>query len=195
VSDAVRRRALWLVDHPTVAHFSDTIAMLTYRPLGDGRGIGTVLMRIGRTELPAIVDPRVFGVRMPAGSPGDVRAFGSDDGRSIGVLRSFRIGGVEFANVPAAISARGEPARVGFDVLATYLPLFDPVAGLLTLRRVDRRYRAPEGARVPALYDTNGLRVLIGGQWYPSTAAAAALLLASRRWLWDDRRGDVLLMP
>lgn len=193
VSEAVRRRALWLADNPTIAHFRDTIAVLTYSPLGDGRGIGTVLMRIGRSELPAIIDPRTFGVQMPTGSTG-IRAFGRDGAQSIGVLRSFRIGGVEFTNVPVAIGARDEPLRVGLDVLAGYDPTFDPVAGLLTLRRVDRRTRAPDGVRVPALYDSNGLRVLIGGQWYPSTSAAAAMLLASRRWTWDDRRGDVLLL-
>lgn len=195
VSEPVRRRALWFADHPPEVRLRDTVAVITYHPLGDGRGLGTVLLRVGRSELPAIVDPRVSGLQLPSGSPGDLRQFGSDNGRSIAVLRSVRIGGVEFTNVPVAVGARDEAVRLGFDLLAPWLPSFDPVAGLLTLRRTDRRSRPREGARVPALYDSNGLRVLIGGQWYSSTSAAAALLLASRRWTWDDRRGDVLLAP
>lgn len=195
VPEPVRRRARWLADNPSVARFADSIAVLTYRPLGDGRGMGTVLLRFGRSELPALIDPRVSGVVLPTGAPGDTRTFGTDSGRRIVVLRSFRIGGVEFTNVPATIGARDEPARLGFDVLARYMPSFDPVAGLLSLRRVDRRSRPARGPRVPALYDSNGLRVLIAGQWHPTTSANASLLLASRRWTWDDRNADVVLMP
>lgn len=195
VSEAARRRARWLADNPPLARFRDTIAVLTYRPLADGRGIGTVLLRMGRSERPAVIDPGISGLQLPAGSPGDLRTFGSDGDRRLGVARSFRLGGVEFTNVPVTLGARDEPVRIGFDVLAGYMPAFDPVAGLLTLRRVDRRSPSPRGVRVPALYDADGLRVLIGGQWHPTTAAAASLLLGSRRWTWDDRRGDVVLMP
>ncbi len=195
VSDAARRRARWLADNATGAHFRDTIAVLTYRPLADGRGIGTVLLRVGRMELPAVIDPRLSGLHLPAGSQGDVRTFGRDGNGTLGVARSFRVGGVEFTNVPVTLAARDEPVRIGFDVLAGSMPTFDPVAGLLTLRRVDRRSPSPQGVRVPALYDANGLRVLIGSQWHPTTTAVASLLLASRRWTWDDRRGDVVLTP
>lgn len=195
LSDPVRRRARWLADNPAVARFADSVAVLTYRPLGDGRGIGTVLLRFGRSELPAIIDPRVSGVVLTSGAPGETRSFGTDSGGRVVVLRSFRIGGVEFTNVPATIGTSDQPVRLGFDVLARYMPSFDPVAGLLTLRRVDRRSRPAMGSRVPTLFDSNGLRVLIAGQWHPTTSANASLLLASRRWTWDDRNADVVLMP
>lgn len=195
ISEPARRRARWLSENPEVARFADSVAVLTYRPLGDGRGIGTVLLRLGRSELPATIDPRVTGLVLPAGSPGETRAFGREGSRTLAVLRSVRVGGVEFTNVPVTIEAAGEPVRIGFDVLARLMPSFDPVAGLLTLRRVDRRSRPPDGVHLPTLFDGNGLRLLIGGRWHPTTSANASLLLASRRWTWDDRNADVVLMP
>jgi len=190
----VRRRAAWLVDHPSLARFGDTVAIITYRPIGDGRGLGTVLLRIGRAELAAVIDPRVTGLHVPGDAPGQIRRFGAVDGKGIATA-SLRLGGVEFSNVPATLGDRGEPVRIGFDVLAPYMPTFDPIAGLLTIRRPSRSTPRPAGSVVPTLYDANGMRLLIGGRWHPTTSANAALLLASRRWTWDERRGDLVLAP
>ena len=193
LSSAERRRARFLRDNPPQARLRDTVALLTYRPLGDGSGLGTILLRLGRAELPAVIDPRVSGLVLPASSRGDVRDFGSEGERRLGVARSVRIGGTVFSNVPTTIGHPDQGVRIGFDVLAPYSPGFDPGAGILTLRRVDRRAPAPAGERLPALFDITGLRVLLTGSWHQSSSSVIGMLLGTRAWMWDHRRGDVVL--
>jgi len=193
LTEAERRRVRFLRDNAPQARLRDSIAMVTYRPGADGDGFGTVMVRVGRAELPAKIDPRVSGILLPAANRGDVRDFGADGERRLGVVRSLRIGGTVFSNVPATVGHPDEAVRIGFDVLAPYAPTFDPAAGLITLRRVSRRDPVPQGARHPALFDANGMRVLLGSAWYQSGSSAAAMLLATRRWMWDTRRGDIVL--
>lgn len=190
---AERSRARFLRDNPPLARLRDSIAMLSYRPEGDGEGFGTVIVRVGRAEYPATIDPRVSGLVLPGTARGDVRDFGQDGDRRLGVVRTLRIGGTVFTNVPASVGHGDQAVRLGFDVLAGYSPTFDPAAGLITLRRVDRRAPVPLGARHPALFDAHGMRVLLNGVWYQSTASTMAMLLATRRWMWDGRRGDIVL--
>ena len=195
ISSAERRRATWLVNRPSDARLRDTVVLLSYKPIGDGRGLGTVMLRFGRSEIAAVIDPSVSGIVVPSTLRGDIRAFGTEGPRTIGIADSLRIGTVTFTNVPAVMGNADETARVGFDVLAPYFPGFDPAKGMLTLRRVGRRSPPPAGSRVPALFDENGMRLLIGGRWQPSDASMPAMLLATRRWIWDWKLGDVVLQP
>lgn len=195
LSPAERRRAEWLSSRRQEARLRDTVVLLTYRPMGDGRGIGTVILRVGKAELPAVIDPRVTGLILPAAVRRDVRSFGVEDGRTIAVVEQLRVGPVTFANVPVTVGNPDESARLGFDLIAPYYPGFDPGKGLMSLRRVDRRAPPVQGPRVPGLYDTNGLRLLVGSRWLPVTASAPAMLLATRRWIWDWKMGDVVLTP
>ena len=195
ISAAERRRAIWLVNRPSDARLRDTVVLLSYRPIGDGLGLGTVMLRFGRSEIAAVIDPRVSGVVLPSAFRRDIRTFGSDGPLTIGVADSMRIGTVTFTNVPAVIGNADDQALVGFDVLAPYYPGFDPAKSMLTLRRVARRAPSPRGSRIPALYDENGLRLLIGGRWQSSDASMPAMLLATRRWMWDWKLGDVVLQP
>jgi hypothetical protein len=193
LTPAERRRARWLASRKLEARLRDTVVLMSYRPMGDGSGIGTVTLRIGRAELPAVVDPRVSGLVLPSTMTRDVRTFGTEGRRTLAVADSVRIGTVMFTNVPATLGTPDEPVRVGFDLIAPYFPSFDPVRGMLTLRRVGRRGSVPAGSRVPALYDDDGMRLLIGGKWQSSAAAMPAMLLATRRWMWDNRLSDVIL--
>jgi hypothetical protein len=195
LSVAEQQRVAWLGEHAPQASFRDSTATIRYQPLADGRGFGTVVLRFGRAELPAIIDPRVTGLVLPSTLRSAVRVFGIEGTRTLAVATSVRIGGVAFSNIPAVLGAADEAVRVGLDVLAPYAPSFDPRAGALTFRRMERRSRLPVGIRLPAMYDSGGVRVLIGGRWQPTTLAGPALLFASRRWLWDGRRGDVVLLP
>src|SRR5688572_10662176 len=54
LSPAERRRAEWLSSRRQEARLRDTVVLLTYHPMGDGRGIGTVILRTGKAELPAV---------------------------------------------------------------------------------------------------------------------------------------------
>lgn len=193
LTDAERRRVRYLRDNTPQARLRDSIAMVSYRPSADGDAFGTIVLRIGRSELPARIDPRVSGLVLPAASRGDARDFGAAGQRRLAVVRTVRVGGTEFSNVPAVIGHADETVRIGFDVLAPYSPSFDPSAGMMTLRRVDRRSPVPPGARLPVLYDGNGMRVLVERVWYQTTASSIAMLLATRAWMWDDRRGDIVL--
>lgn len=195
LTPAERQRARWLATRPSEARLRDSVVIVTYRAMGDGRGLGTVMLRVGRAEYPAIIDPRVTGVVLPSSARSDVRSFGAQGSNTLAAADSIRIGGVVFRFVPVLLGNPDETARIGFDVLAPYFPGFDPAKGLMTLRRVSRRSPSPQGVRVPALYDSDGMRLLISGRWHSSTAASAAMLLGTRRWIWDGRLGDVVLLP
>lgn len=195
LSGAERRRAGWLATRKTEARLRDTVVLMSYRPMGDGGGLGTVTLRIGRAELPAVIDPRLSGLVLPSTMSRDVRGFGAEGRRTVAAADTIRIGTVAFSNVPVMLGSPDEAVRVGFDVLAPYYPAFDPVKGILTLRRVDRRAPRLAGPRIPALYDADGMRLLIGGRWQSSTASMPAMLLATRRWMWDWKLGDVVLLP
>jgi hypothetical protein len=195
LTPAERRRASWLSTRMSEARLRDTVVLLTYRPVGDGRGIGTVILRVGKAELPAVIDPRVSGLIVPASVRRDVRSFGIENGKTVGVMDTVRLGPVAFSNVPVLVGDPDEQVRIGFDVIAPYYPGFDPAKSLMTLRRVERRDPAPRGTRVAALYDNNGMRLLIGGRWHVTTANGPSMLLATRRWMWDWKLGDVVLSP
>ena len=188
---AERERAVWLSSHPTRLAFGDTVIRIQYRP-GRGGTLGTVLLRIGRAELAAAIDPATFGFVIPANLRAEVKMFGDSSGRTAAV--SARIGLLSLQNIPTTLANDGEAVRIGFDVLHPYSPTFNPGAGTITLHRPARRWRPGAGTRVPALYDSDGLRVLFNGAWTPSSASNAARLLTSRAWTWDARRGDVVLL-
>jgi hypothetical protein len=194
LTPAEARRARWLATHPQEARLRDSVVVFTYRPTADGRSLGTVILRFGKSELPAMIDPRVTGVVLPSAARRDVRIFGTEAGKAVGVIDTLRVGPVMLFNVATVVGNPDESARVGFDVLAPYYPGFDPAKSLMTLRRVSRRSPSPTGVRVPALFDHNGLRLLIGGRWVATTGAGPSMLLSTRRWLWDWKLGDVVLL-
>lgn len=194
ISPVERRRARWLRDRPPAASFQDSVVLLTYRPAADGEGLGTVLVKLGKTEVPAIIDARVSGLVVPRPMARELRTFGSETGTTAAVADAVKLGGIVFSNVPATLDVPDTKVRIGFDVLAPYSPGFDPRHGLLTLRHVGRRSAPVQGSRIPALFDSNGVRLLVGDRWQPSTASMPAMLLATRQWMWDGRRGDVVLV-
>ncbi|HJQ21714.1 MAG TPA: hypothetical protein VJ867_15300 [Gemmatimonadaceae bacterium] len=192
ISPIAKRRAHWLRDRRPAASFQDSVVLLTYRPIADGQGLGTIIMRLGKVEVPAIIDPSVSGLVLPPPMLRDVRTFGDD--ASVAVVDALHLGGIVFSNIPATVDAAETKARIGFDVIAGYSPGFDPAHGILTLRRVERRSPPRRGSRIPALFDDNGLRLLVGDRWQRTGGAMPAMLLATRAWMWDARRGDVVLL-
>jgi hypothetical protein len=195
LSAAQRRQADWLRSHPPAASLPDSVVLLTYRVVSGDDGIGSVAMHIGRAQATATIDPRVSGLVLPAPTP-ELRSFGADGQLTVAVAPVVRIGAVTLTNVPTTIG-NSDDVRLGFDVLARLSPTFDPVRGTLLLRReIPPHTTVPivRGTHVPALFDTNGLRLLFGGRWNPSSSDMAAMLLASRPWTWDVKRGDVVLL-
>ena len=188
------RRARWLATRTREARLRDSVAVVSYRPAADGSGIGTVILRFGKSELPAMIDPRISGVVVPAAARRDVRIFGTEGDKALGVIESLGLGDATFFNVPTVVGQPDDPARIGFDVIAPFYPAFDPAKSRMTLRRIARRAPSPTGLRVPGLLDQTGLRLLIAGRWVSTTGAGPAMLLSTRPWIWDWRLGDVVLV-
>ena len=186
-----RARAEYLAANPTRVPFRDSIARLPYRA-GRGSGIGTVLLRVGRAEVAAVIDPETSGLVLPVAVRPELLMFGDSSSRT--AVATMRIGSQQFANVPAVLRTGDEPIRIGFDVLHAYSPTFEPVAGFITLHRPARRWRPRPGTRVPALYTERGIQLLLNGIWTSSSTPNTARLLSARTWTWDARRGDVVLL-
>jgi hypothetical protein len=186
-----RARAEYLALNSTGLTIRGTSVRIPYRA-GRGSGIGTVLVRIGRAEIAATIDPEVTGLTLPKAMRADVLVFG-DSTSAIGVVTA-RIGSQVFENISVVLTAGDESVRIGFDVLQGMSPTFSPQGGQITLQRPERRWRPGAGTRVPALYDETGLRLLFSGGWTPSSAPNTARLLSGRAWTWDARRGDVVLL-
>jgi len=191
-SEAERLRLSWLQNNPTSVRLRDSTVTLRYRAAPRGPGVGTVLLRVGRTELAAAIDPGVSGVVLPSTVRSAVTVFDGANGTT--AAATFTVGAQAFENVPATLTLSGDAALIGLDLLAPYSPTFDPTRGTLELHRPDRRWRPWPGTRVPALYDHAGVRLLLAAGWTPSSDPTVERLLASRAWTWDARRGDVVLL-
>jgi hypothetical protein len=194
LTPAERRRAIWLADRPPHASLKDTVVMLSYRAIGNGDGLGTVLLRLGGAEVPAVIDPRVSGLVLTPAMRDQLRTFGRERDQTIAVADAARLGGITFSNVPSVIAQDHDKVRIGWDVLAPYAPTVDPTRGVILLRRVDRRAPPVPGTRVPVLYDNNGVRLLLAGKWLPTSLALPAMMLATRAWMWDGKRGEIVLL-
>ncbi|HKO16994.1 MAG TPA: hypothetical protein VJU87_12195 [Gemmatimonadaceae bacterium] len=195
LSPAERSRARWLVAHPRTLESPDSVVMLSYRPLGDGSGLGIVPLRIGDRRVDAILDARVTGLVLGGRASlwdDAVRTFGSDSAGTVAATPELHLGGVTITNVPTRIDSASTSVRVGLDVLRRLAPTFDAPAGALLLRRSGQVAAATPGTRRPVLIDQTGMRVLLDGHWQPATAHGVALLLESRRWTLDPRRGDLV---
>lgn len=205
LSDAERSRVSWLVTHPQVLEFADSIATLTYQPVGDGSGLGTIELRIGDRRVDAVIDPRTSGIVLRGAATRrrrDLRIFGSDDTGILAVIPELGIGGVTLSNVAARLDTVRAPnfgrraetmSVVGLDVLRRLAPTFDPASSTLVLRRSGQVPPTAIGTRVPILLDETGLRVLLSGRWDTVTSRASSVMLVTRRWTLDARRGEAVI--
>jgi hypothetical protein len=203
LSRAEQARAEWLVTHPQTLEMEDSVAVVTYRPMGDGNGIGVVSIHVGARAIDAIIDPRVSGLvlRGSAARRGSgLRVFGNDANGGVAVAPEVSIGGVVLANIAARIDTgavagakrNDVTARLGLDVLRRLAPTFDPPSSTLILRRSGQIASNNQGLRTPVLLDETGMRLLVKGRWESTTSHAAALLLGTQRWTFNGRRGEVL---
>ena len=206
LSAAERSRVSWLVAHPQVLEFADSIATIAYQPAGDGSGLGTVALRIGDRRVDALIDPRTTGIVLRGAAARrrrDLRVFGEDSTGILAVIPELRIGDVVLSNVAARLDTstrsandgpKSEPVSVvGLDVLRRLAPTFDPASSTLVLRRSGQVPPSVTGTRLPILLDESGLRVLVRGRWDTVTSHTSALMLATRRWTLDVRRGEALI--
>ena len=202
LSDVERKRVGWLVGHAPVLEFPDSVAVLDYRPVTDGSGLGVISVTVAERRIDAVIDPRVTGVvlRGSARRRRGLKVFGTDSSGAIAVVPELRLGDVALTNVPARLEndlplVKGAPplSSIGLDVVQRLAPTFDPNAKTITLRRTGQVAPGTTGTRLPILLATAGLLVLVDGQWQPMWSRSAADLLATRRWTLDAKRGVVVL--
>ena len=204
LSTAEQSRARWLVGHAPVLEFPDSVAKLTYKPIADGTGIGTLSIGIGERSVDAVIDASVSGVVLrgrQARKRSGVRGFGEDSSGVVAVVPELHLGDVTLSNVPArletdsthATKGRRSGVFVGLDVLRRLAPTFDPVKDTITLRRSGQIGQSTVGTRAPMLLDAQGLRVLVDGRWENPESRVTAQLLSSRRWILDVKRGMMII--
>lgn len=203
LSPAEQKRVRWLVSHPPVLEFPDSVVTLGYKPLVDGSGVGVVSLGIGEHRVDALIDPRGSGVLLrgrAARSRDGLRVFGEDSSGVAAVVSELHLGDVTLSNVTARLatdtSRRAKRERqsvvIGLDVLRRLTPTFDPVAQTITLRR-GQISAMTVGTRCPMLIDEQGLRFIVEGHWETGASAAAAKLLGTQRWTSDAKHGVLLL--
>ncbi|HKW48174.1 MAG TPA: hypothetical protein VJN70_12045 [Gemmatimonadaceae bacterium] len=202
LSSAEQKRVRWLVSHPPVLEFPDSVITVSYKPLVDGSGVGVVSLGIGERRVDALLDPRVSGVLLrgkAARRREGLRVFGEDSTAAVAIVSELHLGDVTLSNVTARLdtSASGTkrlPQNVvlGLDVLRSLSPAFDPAAQTITLRR-GQIPPTTVGTRTPMLLDENGLRFVVDGHWETGSSTAAARLLGTQRWTVDAKHGILLL--
>jgi hypothetical protein len=204
LSSAEQARTKWLVSHPPVLEFPDSVAVLPYKPLTDGTGLGVVTIGIGERRVDAVIDPLVSGVVMrgrAARRRGGIRVVGEDSSGSVAIVSELHVGDVTLSNVPArldtasthTVKANRSGTFIGLDVLRRLAPTFDAKSDTITLRRSGQLSAATAGTRLPMLLDAQGLRILNAGHWESAASRATAELLATRRWVLDAKRGTIVL--
>jgi hypothetical protein len=203
LSTAEQARVRWLVSHPPVLEFPDSVARIPYKPLADGTGLGVILAGIGERVVPARIDPAATGVVVSG--PGakryrGVRTFGEDSSGVVAIVPELHVGDVTLSNVPARLkvdATKRSKARVdvsiGLDVLRRLAPTFNPAGDTLTLRRTGQVAENMVGTHAPMLFDDQGLRVIVEGKWASATTKETVQMLAARRWTLDAKRGFVVL--
>jgi hypothetical protein len=204
LSGAEQERARWLMSHPPVLEFPDSVAKLAYKPVADGSGLGTLAIAIGERTVDAVIDPSVSGVVMrgrAAHRRGGMRTFGADSTGIVGVVSELHLGAVILSNVPARLDTssdristrKNSDVVLGLDVLRLLAPSFDPKTDTVTLRRSGHIAPTTPGARTPMLLDERGLRVLVDGRWDYASSRTMAQLLATRSWTLDAKVGSIVL--
>jgi hypothetical protein len=202
LSQAERKRVGWLVGHATVLEFPDSAAMLDYRPVADGSGIGVVSVSLGERRVDLVIDPRTSGVvlRGSARTRRGLKVFGDDSSGTIAVIPELRLGDIALSNVPARLESdlplvRGQQplSSVGLDVVQRLAPTFDPAARTITFRRTGQVRASTAGTRVPMLLDGSEFRVLLDGRWEPLSSTTAAARLATHRWTLDAKKGAIVV--
>ena len=204
LSAAEQKRVRWLVSHPPVLEFPDSVATLPYKSLVDGSGIGILSVGLGERRVDAVVDSRASGVVLrgrAARRRSGLRVFGEDSTGAVAIVPELHVGTVTLSNVPVRLdtdsSRKAKRDRqsvvVGLDVLQRLAPTFDPVTDTVTLRRTGQIGPTAVGTRAPMLLDEQGFRFVIDGQWQTASSPKTAKLLGTQRWTLDVKRGVLVL--
>lgn len=198
-----RQRAQWLVARSTRLLAPDSTATLAYHKAPDGASLGRVAIRINGRSIDATVTARYHGIIIAdtAAVVKRLRAFRQAGARTQSaaipaVADSVGLGQFSLADYPVSIQPLPDKqqAVIGLDVIARFAPTFDPAAQRLTLHVAGTIAQRPSGAdELPTLFTHNDLRALRAGGWMSVDQPQLSQVLASRRWTFDARRGQLTI--
>jgi hypothetical protein len=194
LSVAEQKRVRWLVSHPPVLEFPDTVVALSYKPLIQGSGVGVVTLGIGDGRADVLIDPRVSGLVLhgkAARRRDGIRVFGEDSTGAVAIVSELHLGDVTLSNVTARLDTSSivdkkhvrQNIVIGLDVMRLVT---------LTLRR-GQIPPTTIGTRCPMLLDEHGLRFVVDGHWETGESVFASKLLGTQRWTIDAKHGILLL--
>jgi hypothetical protein len=203
LSVAEQKRVRWLVSHPPVLEFPDTVVALSYKPLIQGSGVGIVTLGIGDGRADALIDPRVSGLILhgkAARRRDGIRVFGEESTGAVAIVSELHLGDVTLSNVTARLDTSSivdkkhvrQNIVIGLDVMRLVTPTFDPTTQTITLRR-GQIPPTTIGTRCPMLLDEHGLRFVVHGHWETGESVFASKLLGTQRWTIDAKHGILLL--
>ena len=202
ISNMERERARWLVSHPSKLVAPDSSTSVPYKKSNESSGIGSIALRINGRTVDAAISTHVHGIVLadtsaPAKRVRAFRAPGASGVQSIpAVADSIGFGGYRLSPYPVTIApvAGGAQALIGMDVLARFAPTFDPRSERATLHVSGSVPKAGPGVdQYSTLLTASDLRVLQTGGWLAIDQAPIARMLATRRWTFDAKRGQLTI--
>jgi hypothetical protein len=200
ISNMERERARWLVSHQSKMMAPDSATSVPFKNVNDGSGIGVVVLRVNGRPVDATISTHVRGIVVSdtGAAAKRVRAFrapGSASGQPTpAVADSIGLGGYSLSQVPVSIAsiAGKAQAMIGLDLLARFAPTFDPRSGRATLHVSGSVPKPTSGVdQFSTLVTSNDVRVLQAGGWISVDQPPVAALLATRRWTFDAKRGQL----
>jgi hypothetical protein len=199
---AERDRLRWLIAHPSRTVSSDSIATMTFaRPTSEG-WLGAVTIRINGRTMAAALSARAgcgLAITPAVARTGRVRTFGSDrsaNASAPGVTDSLALGSLTLTNVPTAIEtlSDGIGAMICLPLLARFLPAFDARMHRVALHvGIRPDMHAASTLNVFAMDDQ--LAVARPGGWVQLSSPEMLSTLADRRWIFDSRAGQIVVLP
>ena len=201
---AERARAAWLRDHsPSVSGPDSTT--VPYRS-GEGKTLARIALRIGTDTLIATVDPHSAGLTLDtvwahreqvkhfSGTRGEASLSSVSRGTA-GVVLALTLGDLTVSNVPARFAPQrsARAATIGPDLLGTFAPTADPVAGTIVLRKSGRISGSRRGRHIPTLVLPSGLWLARGGTLVRLVDPTTLRLLRTGPWTLDPRRGEIVV--
>jgi len=202
ISNMERERARWLVSHPSKMVAPDSSTAVQYKTSNDGSGIGAITLRVNGRPVDAAVSTHVHGIVLADTSAAAkrvhaFRAPGGSNGQSVpAVADSVGLGRYSLSQFPVTVApiSGSAQALIGMDVLARFAPTFDPRSDRVTLHVSGSVPKAAPGVdQFSTLLTPNDLRVVQAGGWLAIDQAPMARMLATRRWTFDAKRGQLTI--
>ena len=197
LSQGDRAQAQWLVEHPPALEAGDS-AVVSYRlSSAEGASPGRVALLIDGIIVDAVIDPLRRGIIVDSrGNAVPRRRFRARaDGTMPTVADTVVLGTLKMVNVPVTIDSLGAGvnAILGIDVLQRFAATFDPTQRRIVLHPSGTVSASLPGVRVATITTPSDFRVLQGNRFVNMGTPSLAVLLRTKRWTLDAKRGAIVI--